>query len=59
MPVKKAVEEIGEVVAVNSTALGLSFTNIENGLKILLLIVSIIYTLDKWYSHRKKINKNK
>lgn len=55
MPVKKAVEEIGEVVAVNSTALGLSFTNIENGLKILLLIVSIIYTLDKWYSHRKSV----
>ena len=55
MPVKKAVEEIGEVIAVNSTTLGLTFTNIENGLKILLLLVSIVYTLDKWYAHRKSI----
>lgn len=59
MPIRKTIEEIAQVAAVNSTTLALTFTNLEAGLKILLLLVSIVYTLDKWYSHRKKINKNK
>jgi len=59
MPLRKSAEEIGGVIAVNSTAIGLTFTDIENGLKILLLVVSLAYTLDKWHSHRKEINKNK
>jgi hypothetical protein len=58
MPISKAAKEVGEVITVNSTALGLSFTNIENGLKILLLIISIMYTLDKWYQHRKSNENN-
>lgn len=58
MPINKAAKEVGEVIAVNSTTLGLSFTNIENGLKILLLIISILYTLDKWYQHRKSNENN-
>ena len=59
MPIRKTIGEVAEVAAVNSTTLALTFTNLEAGLKILLLLVSIVYTLDKWYSHRKKINKNK
>ena len=59
MPIRKTIEEIAQVAAVNSTTLALTFTNLEAGLKILLLLVSIVYTLDKWHSHRKENNKNK
>ena len=59
MPIQKTLAEIGQVAAVNSTALALTFTELEAGLKILLLLVSIVFTLDKWYSHRKEIKKNK
>lgn len=59
MPIRKTIGEVAQVAAVNSTTLALTFTNLEAGLKILLLLVSIVYTLDKWYSHRKKINKTK
>ena len=54
MPIQKTLAEIGQVAAVNSTALALTFTELEAGLKILLLLISLAYTLDKWYSHRKK-----
>jgi len=59
MPIRKTIGEVAQVAAVNSTTLALTFTQLEAGLKIILLLVSIVYTLDKWYSHRKKINKNK
>lgn len=59
MPIQKTLAEIGQVAAVNSTALALTFTELEAGLKILLLVVSIIFTIDKWYAHRKEIKKNK
>lgn len=54
MPLNKIGQEVAPVLAVNSTALGLSMTNLETGLKILLLIISIAYTLDKWRSNRVK-----
>ena len=59
MPIPKTLAEIGQVAAVNSTALALTFTELEAGLKTLLLVVSVAFTLDKWYSHRKEIKKNK
>ena len=59
MPIPKTLAEIGQVAAVNSTTLALTFTELEAGLKILLLLVSIIFTIDKWYAHRKEIKKNK
>lgn len=53
MPIKKVVEEVGEVAAVNSTIMAITAQDIEMGLKILLLVVTIIYTLDKFIHHRK------
>jgi hypothetical protein len=54
MPIQKIAKEVGEVVVVNSTILSVTtFTNIEVALKIILLVVSIIYTVDKWWFHRK------
>ena len=37
-----------KLYALNLTALSVSMTNIENYLKVLLLLVSIGYTLSKW-----------
>lgn len=38
----------------NATSLMISFTHVENGLKIVLLLASIIYTFQKIYSTHKK-----
>lgn len=40
----KMINENIKVVAVNGTIMGLSFTNIENTMKLLLLAMSIVYT---------------
>jgi hypothetical protein len=40
---------------INASTLGVTtFTNIEMGLKIILLLVTIGYTLDKWIKLKKK-----
>ena len=55
MPIKKAVQESAEIIGVNTTILSITtFTNLELALKIILLVVSILYTLDKWYSQNKR-----
>ena len=36
---------------INAAAFAISFTNIEMILKIVLLIVTIGYTISKWYAH--------
>ena len=58
MPIGTTLKEVSQVVAVNSTALAISFTHIETGLKIGLLLISVLYTLDKWMSHRKEVKEN-
>ena len=44
----------------NAITFGVSFTQIENGLKIVLLLLSIGYTAQKIYeTHKNKNEKNK
>jgi len=58
MPIRKAATEIAEVVGVNATILSVTtFTNLEVLLKIILLLVTIGYTLNKWIHHIKKDGK--
>ena len=58
MPIRKAATEIAEVVGVNATILSVTtFTNLEILLKILLLLVTIGYTINKWVHHIKKNGK--
>lgn len=38
---------------INMTVITVTFTQIENILKLILLIVSIGYTIDKWIDRRK------
>ena len=55
MPIKTTIQEISEVAVLNTTVLSVTtFTNLELFLKILLLIVSIAYTIDKWFNNKKK-----
>jgi hypothetical protein len=57
MPIKKATEEIAEVGIINgSTLAATTFIEIEMFLKIILLSLTIGYTIYKWYSH---YNRNK
>ena len=54
MPLKNTIKEIGGTAIINGSIFSVAtFTNLELGLKILLLILTIIYTADKWYFHRK------
>lgn len=41
---------------INMTVITVTFTQIENVLKLLLLFVSIGYSIDKWVKLRKKKN---
>ena len=60
MPIQKTVQHTLEVAAVNGTVLSVTtFSNIELALKIVLLVISIAYTIDKWYSQKKKHNEKK
>ena len=60
MPIQKTIQDSLEVAAVNGTVLSVTtFTNLEIALKIILLVVSIAYTIDKWYSQKKKRNEKK
>ena len=54
MALKQLAKEVGDVLIVNTTILSVAtFTNLEILLKIILLLVSIIYTADKWWHHKK------
>ena len=46
-----------KIACLNVITLGVSFTAVENSLKIILLLVSIAYTLQKIYETNKKKNK--
>tara|TARA_R110000824_G_scaffold37238_2_gene114548 strand:- start:388 stop:573 length:186 start_codon:yes stop_codon:yes gene_type:complete len=48
-------KETAEVLIVNTTVLSVAtFSNLEVILKIVLLVISIAYTANKWYYQNKK-----
>jgi len=54
MALKQLAKEVGDVLIINTTVLSVAtFSNLEVVLKILLLIISIVYTADKWWHHKK------
>tara|TARA_R110001583_G_scaffold97085_3_gene241828 strand:+ start:2243 stop:2413 length:171 start_codon:yes stop_codon:yes gene_type:complete len=54
MALKELAKEVGDVLVLNTTVLSVAtFSNIEIVLKIALLIISIVYTADKWWYHKK------
>jgi hypothetical protein len=55
MAIKALAKEVGDVLVINTTVLSVAtFSNLEVVLKILLLVISIAYTADKWYFQKKK-----
>lgn len=54
MPLIKLMYNEMKVVLINITTLGISFSDIEMSLKILLLVVTIGYTLHKWVTIKRK-----
>jgi len=55
---KNLIRECSDVLTLNITTLAITFTQVEMLLKILLLILSIIYTADKLIKNRKKNEKD-
>ena len=53
MPLIKLMYNEMKIVLINITTLGISFSNIEMSLKILLLLVTIGYTTHKWIAIKK------
>ena len=51
---KNLIKECSDVLTLNITTLAISFTQVEMILKIILLILSIVYTADKLIKNRKK-----
>jgi hypothetical protein len=55
MALNELAKESAEVLIINTTVLSVAtFSNLEVVLKILLLAISIAYTVDKWYFQKKK-----
>ena len=51
-----------KMVVINTSALAISMSQVDTGLKITLLVISIGYTLNKWYyviKNRRNNKKNK
>lgn len=54
MILKTATKEIMEVGIINASVLGITtLTELETLLKITLLVLTLLYTADKYYYHRK------
>lgn len=51
---KTILKECSDVLTLNITTLAISFTQVEMILKIVLLLLSIIYTAEKLIKNRKK-----
>ena len=55
MALSELAKESAEVLIIHTTVLSVAtFSNLEVVLKILLLAISIAYTIDKWYFQKKK-----
>jgi len=51
---KSILKETSDVLLINISTLAISFTAIENALKLLLLLLSIVYTVMKILNAQKK-----
>ena len=56
---KNMIKENADVLGLNSVSLSISFTTLHEMLQITLLVVSIIYTVDRFIYYRNKRNNGK
>lgn len=56
---KQDAVELAEVIGFNTTTFAtITFTDLEFTMKVVMFIVTLGFTIDKWIAHRKKQNKN-
>ena len=55
---KTLFKECADVLTLNTIIIGITFTEVEMLLKIVLLLLSIIYTADKLIKNRKNGKRN-
>ena len=56
---KSLIKENADVLSLNSISAAISFSAVEELLQIVLLVVSILYTVDRYiYYRNKRKNKN-
>ena len=51
---KNLIKENADVLGLNSITLSISFTQVEQVLQILLLVISIVYTIERFIYYRNK-----
>ena len=51
---KNLIRENADVLGLNSITLSISFTQVEQVLQILLLVISIVYTIERFIYYRNK-----
>ena len=57
---KDTATEIAHVFMLNIFSFSaITFTDIENGMKVIMFLVTVGFTIDKWIQHRKRAKKNK
>ena len=56
---KNIIKENADVLGLNSVSLSIRFTTLHEMLQITLLVVSIIYTIDRFMYYRNKRNNGK
>jgi len=55
VPLRTATKDTAETIIVNSSVIGFTtFAEVEMILKIILLVLTIGYTVNRWYSPNKK-----
>ena len=54
MPGKRIAEELLPVLTINSTSFAVCLTDLELILKIILLIASIVFTVERWWAYRQR-----
>ena len=55
---KQTINEIAQVVAVNTFSFTtITFADIEMGMKVVMFLITIGFTIDKWIAHRRKTRK--
>lgn len=57
---RATAHELAQVFILNIFSFSaITFTDIENGMKVIMFLVTVGFTIDKWIQHRKRAKKGK
>ena len=54
--IRNFIQQNSDVLMINTFSIGISLSEVEQVLQILALLLGIIYTADKYYTHLKSKN---